>query len=154
MLEAVPRHVFSSDFVVRSSERTIALLDVSSWRERAEFEIDGVSHRVYREGLIRGAFVLERAGVIIARAVKPSAFRSRFELDVGGRAFTLRKLSAFGRRFGIFADDRQVGEIRPAGLCTRRTELELPADWSVAQQVYVFWLALVIWSREAAAAAS
>lgn len=153
MLEAVPRRFLSSDFVLRSSDRAIAMLDVSTWRERAEFELEGVSHRVYREGFMSGAFVLERAGVIIARAIKPSAFRSRFELDVNGRAITLRKLSAFSRRFGIFAHDRQVGEIRRAGLFTRRVIIELPSDWSPAIQLFVFWLALVIWNREARAAA-
>jgi hypothetical protein len=154
MLEAAPRHFLSNDFVLMSSDRAVALLDVSSWRERAEFELEGVSYRLYREGFMSGAFVLERAGVVIARATKPSVFRARFELDINGRSFMLRKISAFSRRFGIFADDRQVGEIRPAGLFTRRVVLELPSDWPTAVQLFVFWLALVIWNREARAAAS
>jgi hypothetical protein len=154
MLEAAPRHFFSSDFVLRSSDRDVALLDISSWRERAEFELEGVSHRLYREGFMSGPFVLERAGVIIARALKPSVFRARFELDIRGAPFTLRMTSAFSRHFGIFANDRQVGAIRRAGLFTRRVVLELPPDWSPAIQLFVFWLALVIWNREARSAAS
>ena len=153
MLEAAPRHFLSNDFVLRSSDRTIAELDVSAWRERAEFELEGVSYRLYREGFMSGAFVLERAGVIVARAVKPSVFRARFELDIGGQAFTLRKASVFSSRFAVFAGDRQVGEIRRARLFTRRAILELPSEWSAAIQLFVFWLALVIWKREARAAA-
>lgn len=39
MLEAAPKHLLSNDFVLRSADRTPTLLDVSSWRERAEFEL-------------------------------------------------------------------------------------------------------------------
>ena len=154
MLEATPKHFFSNDYVLRSSGETLAELDVSSWRERAEFEIDGVPHRLYREGLVSGAFVLERDGGISARAVKPSAFRDRFELEWGSRSYTIRKLSWYGRRFGIFSDTQQVGGIAPAGAFSRRTVVQLPSDWPAALQVFVFWLALVIWNRDAAAAAS
>ena len=149
MLEADPKHFFSNDFVVRSSDRTITSLDVSMWRERAEFELDGVSHRLYREGFMSGAFVLERAGFVIARAMKPSAFSSRFEVDIGGRPFTLRKLSVFARRFGVFSGEQQVGVIRPVGAFTRRTAVELPSDWPAAVQLFIFWLSLVIWNRDA-----
>ena len=153
MLEAAPRHFFSNDFVVSSSDRAFTTLDVSAWRERAEFELDGASHRLYREGFMSGAFVLDRAGTIIARATKPSVFRARFELEINGREFTLQKTSVFSRRFGIFSGDRQVGEVRPAGMFTRRAVLELPPDWSPAAQLFVFWLALVIWNRDKRAAA-
>jgi hypothetical protein len=154
MLEASPRHLFSNDFVVRSSGRIVGTLDVAIWRERAELEVDGIWYRLYREGMMSGAFVLERAGAIMARAVKPSAFRSRFDVDLGGRPVTLRKLSAFRRTFGIFSGDQQVGVIRPAGMLTRRALVELPSDWPAELQLYLFWLALVIWRREDSAGGS
>jgi hypothetical protein len=153
MLEAVPKKTFSNDFILRSTDQNVAELSVSSWRERAEFNIDGVPHRLYRDGLT-GPFVLEKAGTVVVRAVKPSAFRCLFQLDLGGVSLTLRKLSMFSRRFGLFSGDQQVGEIRPAGHFTRRAILDLPSDWPVALQLFVFWLALMIWNREAAAASS
>ena len=154
MLEAVPRHLFSYDFVVRSASGDVATLDVALWRERAEFELDGVPYRMYREGLMSGAFILERAGFPIATAAKPSAFRAAFELETGGRSYSLRRLSIFSRHFGLFSGDTQIGSVRPASIFTRRTLIELPRDWSPALQLFVFWLALVIWKREEAAAAN
>lgn len=147
MLEAVPKGVFSNDYVLLSSGEALGELDVSVWRERAEFELAGVPHRLYREGMMSGAFVLERAGTVVARAVKPSVFRERFEVDLGGRPFTLRKLSLFSRTFGVFFGEQQVGSISRAGFFTRRALLELPPDWPPAFQLFVFWLALVSWKR-------
>jgi hypothetical protein len=154
MIEAIPKRLLSNDFVLRSSDEAPVLLDVSGWRERAEFELNGNPYRLYREGLASGAFVLEQDGSVVARAYKESAFRDRFEIELEGVTYTLRKLSVLSRRFGVFLDDQQLGLIAPVGIFSRRTRIQLPAHWPVALQVYLFWLALVIWNREAAAAAS
>jgi hypothetical protein len=153
MLEAAPKHLFSNDFVVRSSVGSTTL-DISAWRERAEFELGGVPHRLYREGMLTGAFVLERAGFVIARAVKHSVFRSSFDVEFNGLHYTLRKPSFFSRGFGVFVGDRQVGSIAPAGYFTRRTVVDLPSEWPDAVALFVFWLVLVMWKRQRAAAAA
>ena len=154
MLEASPKNFFSTNYIIRVPGRTPAVLDVSLWRESAEIELDGAVHRFYREKIFGGAFVLERAGVVIARAVKPSAFRSRFDVELGGKRFVVRKVSMWRRRFGVFSGEQQIGVVRPAGVFTRRALIEMPSDWSLAHEVFIFWLVLIIWRREAAAAAS
>ena len=154
MIEAVPKGLFSSDFRLCRQDRVLIELDVSSWRERAELAVEGVQYRFYREGLLSGAFLLEREGEALARALKLSAFRNRFELHLAGNIYTLRNLSIWSRRFGLFQGEQQVGSIQPAGVFTRRAVIELPSEWPAAAQPFVFWLALVIWNREAAAAAS
>jgi hypothetical protein len=153
MIEAVPKHLFSNDYVLRSSDGRVAELDVSSWRERAEFVLDGASYRLYRDGIV-GPFVLERDGTVVARARKPSAFRDRFEVELPDRTCVLRKMSLSGRRFGVFEGDRAAGEMAKASFFGRGIRLSLPADWPPAIQIFLFWLALVIWNREAAAVAA
>jgi hypothetical protein len=147
MLEAVPRGFLSNDYTLRSLDGSLAELDVSGWRERAEFELDGVPHRLYREGVLSGAFVLERAGEVAARAEKPSAWRARFVLHLQGRTLELRRLG-WGRRFGLFEEGREVGRIAPAGVFTRRARIELPAGYPLPLQLFLFWLVLVIWRRD------
>lgn len=147
MLEAVPKRLFSTDYLLRSPDGDFAELDVSGWRERAEFELDGAAYRLYREGMVSGAFVLERDGVAAARAWKPSAFRSTFELDAGGRALTLRRASLFRRRFALLDGGREVGSVGPAGLFSRRVRVDLPAALPFALQIFVFWLVLLMWER-------
>ena len=148
MLEASPKHLLSNDYVLRSSGATLAVLDVSRWRERAEFELDGFTWTLVRERLFGGRFVLQRGADVVARATKPSVFRDRFEVEFGQVAFTLRKPTPFTRRFGVFEGERQVGEIAPASFFSRRVIVDLPSDWPPAVHVYVFWLVLLIWNRE------
>lgn len=154
MIEAIPGGLFSKDFSLHEQGRLLAELDVSSWREKAELEIGGTPYRLYREGLVSGAFVLESDDGILARAAKPSPWRHRFEVELGGRSYTLQRLSVFGRRFGLFAGDRQIGGVYPAGPFTRRTRIDLPVGWAPAVRVFVFWLALVLRMRDANAAAA
>jgi hypothetical protein len=153
MIEAVSKHIFSNDYVLHGAEGSVAELDVSGWRERAEFVLDGASYRLYRDGMV-GPFVIERDGAVIASARKPSAFRDRFEVELPDRTYVLRKTSWSGRRFGVFEGDRAVGEMAQTGWFSRRIRLSLPADWPAAVHIFLFWLALVIWNRDAAAAAS
>jgi len=153
MIEAVSKHIFSSDYVLRGASGSVAELDVSGWRERAEFVLDGVSYRLYRDGMF-GPFVMERDGTVIAHARKPSVFRDRFEIELPDRRCQLRKISLSGRRFGVFERDRAVGEMAQTGWFSRRIRLSLPADWPEAVQVYLFWLALIIWNRDASAVAA
>lgn len=110
--------------------------------------IEGETFRLYREGMMSGAFLLEWHGKTLARAIKPSVFSDRFELEVGRRSFTLRRESMWSRRFGLFEGEQQVGRVAPAGMFTRRTFVELPADWPSSVQTFVFWLALLMWNRE------
>lgn len=150
MIEAVPSSWFSSSYRLQQAHGTVAELDVSGWREKAEFEIRGAHCRLYREGFASGAFVMESGGKVVARATKPSAFRARFEVQVGDRTFEMRR-SAWSSGFGLFDGERQVGRVRRAGMMTRRAYIELPDDWPLAAQVFVFWLAVVIWNRDQAA---
>lgn len=147
MIEAVPGGWLSNSFRLQQAHGTVAEIDVSGWREKAEFAIQGGSFRLYREGFASGAFVLEGQGQVLGRAWKPSAFRARFELEFAGHTFTMRR-TGMGGGFGVFERERQVGSVRRAGFFTRRVLIDLPDDWPPAAQVFAFWLALVIWKRE------
>jgi hypothetical protein len=47
-LKVVPKRWYSWDFSVMDGDRTIAVLDLSSWRERGEIMVEDVTHRVFR----------------------------------------------------------------------------------------------------------
>jgi hypothetical protein len=69
----VPRRWYSWDFSVMSGDRTLAVLDLASWRERADIMVGDVTHRVFREHAMSGDFIIEAGGRELARATKPCA---------------------------------------------------------------------------------
>ena len=50
-MQLEPRRWYSWDYAVMSGDRTVAQIDLSAWRERAEIMIGDVTHRVFRESL-------------------------------------------------------------------------------------------------------
>jgi hypothetical protein len=118
-LTLTPKSWASWDFTVSDGSRPIADIDVSWWREKGLLTVQGVAHRVYREGAMSGDFILERDGTTLARASKPSAFRQAFELDCAGRQYTLRKKSAWSRTFVLIEGERIMGAITPNSMWTR-----------------------------------
>jgi hypothetical protein len=146
--------LLSGDFILSHQGRDVALLDVATFREAARIEIDGEELGFEREGRRSGAFLLRRGDEVLARAVKPGVFKNRFELEAAGERYEVAKVSWWGREFEVLAQGRRIGGIRPAGVFTRRARVELPPDWPLPLQVFVFWLVLVLWNRAAAAAAA
>jgi hypothetical protein len=153
-LTIVPRHWYSWDFDLTDGNRPLAGLEMSRWREKGVLTVDGVDHRVYREGLMSGEFILERDGVVLARATKPSAFRNAFELNFGGWKYTLRKKSMWSRSFVVEGGEREIGSLVPKSMWSRRARVTLPPDWPLPVRAFVIWLTLILWKREYDAAGS
>lgn len=154
MLTAVPQHWFSWDFTVMEGSLAVAEIDVSWWREKGILTVQGVDYRVYREGLMSGAFILESSGSVLARAEKPSAFRRSFIIDHGDRQYMLRATSAFGRTFLLLYGNREIGSLSPEGVFTRRTSVDLPAELLLPVRVFIIWLAVILWKRDSDSAAA
>jgi hypothetical protein len=144
-------HWYSWDFDVTDGGRHVAHLDVSAWREQAVLTIDGVAHRVYREGVGSGDFLLERDGIVLARATKPSAFRSAFEVRHDGRTYELAKESWWQRRFVLRSGSAEIGSLAPRSALGREAVATLPEPWPLPLKVFVIWLVVILWKRAAAA---
>jgi hypothetical protein len=151
-LTIAPAHWYSWNFDVLDGARRLAQVDVSSWREKGVVTIDGVEHRVYREGAL-GDFILERTGTVLARATKPSAFRHTMIVTYQGREYELRKSSAWRRTFVVLDGDTQIGSLSPNSTWTRQATVDLPAKWPLAVRTFVIWLAIILWKRDANAGA-
>jgi hypothetical protein len=149
----VPKRWFSWNFSVISGGRTLAALDLSAWRESAEIRIGDVTHHVFRERAMGGDFVIEAGGRQLARAAKPSAFRNTLVVYYDGREYTLRKASVWRRDFELMHGARRIGTLAPESWRTRRATADLPSDWPAPITAFVIWLVIIMWKREATAAA-
>jgi hypothetical protein len=147
--------VFDRGFRVERDGRAVAEVDLSAWRAEGEatFTAEGIGYRMRREAVFGGAFLLEAGSETAARAEKPSALFSRFEVHAAGRSWELRRAGFWSQAMALFEGGREVGRLRRAGFFRRRVEIELPADLPLALQLFLLWLCNVIWTRDDTAAA-
>ena len=153
-LQVVPTRWFRWEFAISQGSQPIAGIDISSWRERGELTVQGATFRVSREGALSGDFLLSSGEGVLARATKPSALRRSFVVRSGAKTYTLRARSAFRRSFVLLEDDREVGGISPDAIWSHRASANLPADLPMPVQVFLIWLAMLLWKREADSAAT
>ncbi len=153
-LRVAPRAWYSYEFNVESGGRIVAEIALSSWRERATLMIDGRRYKAYRERFFAGAFILESDGAVVARAEKPSAFRREFVVDHAGTRWTLRAPSPLRRQFTLLSGDLEVGFVRPESAFRRAAAVMLPSALPLPLSVFVVWLVLLMWKRDADAAAT
>jgi hypothetical protein len=152
MLQLEPKHWYSWDFTVLAGDAPLAQIDFSSWRERGELTIQGAKYAVRKEALLTGDFRLESAGGTVATATRESVFRRRYQIVVGAHTYTLQSRSLWGRKMVLLEGGREVGAIEPRGAFTRRATASLPEIVPLPVRVFIVWLTLLMWKREAEAA--
>jgi hypothetical protein len=60
----------------------------------------------------------------------------------------------FSRTFELHAGSTVVGSLSARGVFSRRMNVDLPETLPLAVRVFVVWLTVVLWKREAEAAGS
>ena len=131
---------------------TVAMVDLSLVREAGELTIQGSTYRLYREGLMSGAFILESGGSILARAVKPSALYRSFQIEYDGRQYTLEAKAVGFREFVLSENGVRVGSIYPEHALTRKSVIDFPETTSLPGRIFMFSLVMLLWKRASDAA--
>ena len=148
-IEAEPKHMFSWGFVLSANQQYLTTIDMEWLVEGGHFEWEHNTYQLGKEGIWSGNFFLRANTEIIARALKPNPFTRRFTLNFENRELILAAESPLTRCFCLFENDKEIGSIRPNHPFTRRTSIDFPDDLSVPVQVFIFWLAVLMWRRAA-----
>ncbi|MEM6785043.1 MAG: hypothetical protein AAF624_15085 [Bacteroidota bacterium] len=155
MLDAKTTGLFSWDYRVYESSREVAFLDVGLLLEGADLDIGGIPFRLDREGLA-GDYTLAFEGIVIARATKRSLFTGTFDVildaplaDTGTTHLIVKRKSLVSDRFEVLTDEDgpRLGLIRKRNLLTRRASVDLPDTFPLGVQVFLLWLAVLMWRR-------
>ena len=151
MLKVIPKAWWSYGFSVMDGAECVAQsVDRSSWKDKGELRIQGVTYTARRE---KGAYVVESAAGVLARAVQPRKWYRTFVVEHSGHQYTLRAKSAFRREFLLFDGSTQIGSLSPEGMFTRRAAVDLPQTLPLVMRVFVIWLTMTLWKHADAAAA-
>jgi hypothetical protein len=154
MFTATPKHWFSWDFAVAKDDHHLADIDISWWREKGSLTVDGQTYAVYRERAMSGKFILESNGTILASAEKPSSLRRRLVIEHAGRQYELKPRSSFSRTFELHEGPTIVGRMSAKSWFSRRMNVDLPGTLPLPVRIFVTWLTVILWKRDADAAAA
>jgi hypothetical protein len=153
MLTATPRGWFSWDYAVSRNSDHLADIDISWWREKGTLTVDGQHYGVYRERPLSGKFILESDGTIVASAEKPNSLRRRMLIETtAGKQYELKPRDMFTRTFELHAGSTVVGSLSAKGVFSRGMNVDLPETLPLPVRVFVMWLTVILWKRDAAAA--
>jgi hypothetical protein len=154
MLQLEPTRWFSWAFTVADDGKPLGTLAISAWRERGDVTVGGQTFAILRKGFASSDFRLESGGTIVATASKPSVFRREFAVTFSGRTLRLRPRSAWGRALVLHEGEREVGDVRPRALWSRRATATLPDTLPLPVRLFVLWLAVLVWKRDDEASAA
>jgi hypothetical protein len=115
--------------------------------EQATITIGAASYTAAREGKIIGAFYLAANGNRLASAEIASALKGGFTVQAGGRTYTLKTASLFGRAFVLIEKDMEVGRIARRGFFSGKSIADLPDDLALEIKAFVIWLVIVVSRR-------
>jgi hypothetical protein len=92
---------------------------------------------------------MEKNGAVMAHADKPSALLRSFNVYHAGRTYALEAESAFRRKFVLRASGLTIGSIAPQRACYRDALIDLPIELPLPVRLFMLWLTLLLWKREA-----
>lgn len=149
MLKVIPRTWSYTFRVMDGTDLVAQAVDLSWWRDKAEFRLRDTTYTARRE---KGAYVLESAAGVLARAEQPRRMCRHLVIQHDGHEYALRAKSAFRRQFLLFERATQIGSITPEGLFTRKAAVDLPKEFPLHLQVFITWLVMTLWKHDETAA--
>jgi hypothetical protein len=146
--EVEPLGPLSWDFRVTSGGREVTTLELTRFRDRGQFVLDGATYAIGAEGFLRPVYRLERGGVTVARAEAKGILRPTYAVTTGDRVLELRPQGFLGFRYAVGHGRTALGAIRRLGVFSRRTAGELDDRIDPACRIFLIFVALVRWRHQ------
>ncbi|MEM6839045.1 MAG: hypothetical protein AAF609_19605 [Cyanobacteria bacterium P01_C01_bin.120] len=147
-LTCLPKGLCSWDYTITGA-RPRAKVRTELWalRERGIIRVRGDRYDIIHAAF-GGEWSLELDGNVVAIAVKPNPLTWFFEVSWHDQTLILKTDSLFGESFAIEQDDTLVGTIRKKHPFTKRATIDCSSSIDLAVQVFLFWLAALMWKRQ------
>lgn len=152
VLTATPKNILAHDFHIQRDGEPVAFLDRALLRRKGVIEIEDARLSVQTDGFLHPEYTLLLDEKPVARAHKPSVVRDVIQLQLGDVTCEIRRKAWFSTRFYVWNGDQRIGEIARQHWYSWKARVELPDDWPLGLQIFVFWIVLLFWKRDAAAA--
>lgn len=141
--------VFKPRYAVTDSHGFVSEWSGRFGREGASGVLDGETYVFRKEGGKR--FVLTAGDRELASADRAARSGRKWSVSVGATSFELVKTSAWRSKFDLRAGESALGTVSRK---RRNTLCDLPDEVSTPVQVFLGFVAMALWGREAAGASA
>jgi len=143
-----PELLLGKHYAISRDGIRVADVALSPWTGKGRLTVAGKTSRLdpTYSGLAKATFVLKEDGQVLAEASERSGFKDRFELRLRDGVFELRGQGISNNEYVLMRGNEQIGQ---ASRTKGSTRIELPDQWPLAVQVFVFWIVLLRWRQAA-----
>ena len=153
MLTVTRRSVFSREFEVHDGIAPVGEFSLSRVGDHSELRVGLDLYEARRIGWINPGFVLKHRDLEVARANPAGVFRQAHEIRTARFAVTLRPRGFFRSDYGLFDGETELGWIRRVGFWRSTVEASFAPQIDPPIQIWLLWIATILWRRAEAAAA-
>jgi len=123
-----------------------------TWQDQGAVVTGGVEYAVSTERVLGVLFVLGQPGAVVANGVLRDELPQRpASIAHGERQYSLEAGLRWDRELFLFEKETRVGRLTRRGIFSRHIEADLPAEILPCVRLFIVWLAILYWKRNAAA---
>ena len=146
---------FSRNLVLYDGDSPVAEIGFRFMSGTADIRIGAATYTAIRKGWLSEVYSLHQDGSVVSRADRVGFWGRAYEIHSGGSLVTLRRKSGwFESGWDLFDGDLPVGSVTRKGFFQTETIADFPDSIDLATQVFIVWLANVLWQQDQAAAAA
>lgn len=155
MLTVNQPRFFSRNLVVYDGSTPVAEIRYGTLGSAATIAIGGMQYQAARTGWFASAYQLFRGDFVVASATAAGFWSRRYELQIGTSTCVLRRISGWTATGWRLTDgDLEVGSVQRHGFFRSETVADFSPSVDLTVQVFVIWLANVLWQQDQSAAAA
>ncbi|MGH7146199.1 MAG: hypothetical protein ACREJ2_18955 [Planctomycetota bacterium] len=141
------------DVDVYAGEHRLARIDFRWMSLTAQFQCEGARYTCRCHGWRSQDSELLHDHRVIGRAWQHGFLTQRFDIEFPSGDYELRVEGFTGRTMRLIAQHRNVGYLRLTGVLWTSARLQAPAELSLPEQLFLYWLGACYWHRQSSNAA-
>ena len=150
MIEAVRKKLFSGQYSLRADEQEVAVLKIAC--RKAELKYAKSRYTMRMQGWLNQKHILEGDAIRIVQSANSGVFRTFRQLEYADKRYEIKVAS--GRNLHssvynsieIYDGTKKIGSVRSQDWLQKRVFIDLPYDWPIPVQAFIFWIGLPLMS--------
>lgn len=149
ILEINRKALFSWEFEVLQNGAPAGRIEGLGSREKSVVTLGDTKYEVSSDRSAIDGFNLDSNGLRLAHIEKPRLLTRVFNVNHADKVYTFTRPSLFSSRYELMDNEQTIGSVSPKGIFKKSAIVELPDQFQTPFKLFLGWVALVQWKRQA-----